>query len=271
MKYTLKFWGVKGSCPGAAPGAYRYAVNTSCIELSTEDELVLLDAGSGLVFLGQDKRAFDAYENKHLFITHYHYDHIIGVPFFMPFYDASLSFEVYGPVTENGGPEDALRGLFQPLFLPMPFEAMQAKLKFNPLFTADFVSLKHGEVHTMSTDHPGGNLAYRVTFGGKVFAYLTDLGHDSDIHNALIEFCKGCDFIYYDANFTQSEYLHSKYEGWGHSTHVKGVALLDATGASHIYLGHHALHRSDEELDLIQANFDSSRITLVKEGTVIEW
>ncbi len=271
MNYQLKFWGVKGSCPGAAPGAYAYAVNTSCIEVSSDDELILLDAGSGIVFLGQEGRSFDAYDRCHLFLTHYHYDHILGVPFFKPFYDPNQSFEIYGPVTENGGPEDALRHLFQPLFLPMPFEAMRANLHFHPLFTADFVSLKHGEVHTLSTDHPGGNLAYRIHYGGKTFAYLTDLGHSSQMNQALVDFCRDVDAIYYDANFTQSEYLHGRYEGWGHSTHAKGVALLDASHAKHLYLGHHALHRSDAELDTIQAQFDATRITVVKEGMVLTW
>lgn len=271
MKHQVVFWGVKGSCPGGAPNQYQYAVNTSCIEISNDEELIILDAGSGLVFLGQSDRDFKRYKRISLFITHYHYDHIIGLPFFMPAYHSGLEFHVYGPVTETSHPETALKGLFMPPYLPMGFEALQAKFHFHPLMTNDLVSTLGGQVTTMASDHPGGNLVYRVTLGGKSFCYLTDLGHSYELHASLVRFCQSANWIYYDANFTQSEYFHSKYEGWGHSTHAKGVALLDESAACHLYLGHHALHRRDAELDDIQTQFDPKRITLVRDGTRLEW
>lgn len=271
MINQLIFWGVKGSCPGAAPGQYRYAVNTSCIEISNEEELIILDAGSGLVFLGQSNRDFKQYKRISLFISHYHYDHIIGLPFFMPAYHSGLEFHVYGPATEVSHPEHAIKNLFKPPFLPMGFEALRAKFEFHPLMNNDIVSTLGAEVKSMASDHPGGNLVYRVNIGGKSFAYITDLGHSYDIHSPLVNFCKDADWIYYDANFTQSEYFHTKYEGWGHSTHSKGIALLDEAQAKHLYLGHHALHRSDAELDEIQAQFDPERITLVTDGTQLTW
>jgi phosphoribosyl 1,2-cyclic phosphodiesterase len=271
MKHQIIFWGVKGSCPGGAPNQYRYAVNTSCIEISNEEELIILDAGSGLVFLGQSDRDFRKYKRISLFISHYHYDHIIGLPFFMPAYHSGLEFHVYGPATETSNPEHALKHLFVPPFLPMGFDALQAKFVFQSLMTNDFVSTLGGQVTTMASDHPGGNLVYRVTIGGKSFAYITDLGHSYDIHTPLVNFCKESDWIYYDANFTQSEYFHTKYEGWGHSSHAKGIALLDESASKQLFLGHHALHRKDEELDEIQSQLDPNRILLVKDGTHIEW
>lgn len=271
MKNTLTFWGVKGSCPGAFPGAYAYSVNTSCVEISNEDELIILDAGSGLVFLGQSERDFSRYKRMSLFITHYHYDHLIGIPFFKPFYQSDLEFHVYGPVGESHGPEQAVKALFSPPFLPMGFEALGAKIHFHPLHTCDFVSLLNGDVTTLSTDHPGGNLAYKVSFNGKTFAYLTDLGHDFSYHQNLVDFCRGAHWIYYDANFTQSEYFHSKYEGWGHSTHAKGIALFDEAQSEKLFLGHHALHRTDDELREIENQLDHTHIVLVKDGDQLRW
>jgi phosphoribosyl 1,2-cyclic phosphodiesterase len=271
MNHQIIFWGVKGSCPGGAPTQYGYSVNTSCIEISNDEELIILDAGSGLVFLGQSDRDFRRYKRISLFISHYHYDHLIGLPFFMPAYQSSLEFHVYGPVTEISDPERAIKGLFSPPYLPMGFEALQAKFHFHSLMTNDLVSTLGAQVKTMASDHPGGNLVYRIALGGKSFSYITDLGHNYEIHESLVKFCKGSDWIYYDANFTQSEYFHSKYEGWGHSTHSKGVALLDEAAGDKLFLGHHALHRRDKELDEIQSQFDPERITLVKDGSIIEW
>lgn len=271
MNHQLVFWGVKGSCPGGAPNQYRYAVNTSCIEISNEEELIILDAGSGLVFLGQSDRNFKQYKRISLFISHYHYDHVIGLPFFMPAYQSGLEFHIYGPVTEASSPENAFRKLFQPPFLPMPFEALQAKMVFHNLSSNDFVSTLGGTVKAMASDHPGGNLIYRVELGGKSFSYLTDLGHSQEIHESLVKFCKASDWIYYDANFTQSEYFHSKYEGWGHSSHSKGIALYDESGAKEIFLGHHALHRKDEELDEIQSELLEDRIHLAHDGFKTQW
>lgn len=271
MAFQMKFWGVKGSCPGARPTEYRYAVNTSCVELSYKDELVILDAGSGMVFLGQENRDFSQYKQIHLFITHYHYDHIIGIPFFKPFYQKSLTFHIYGPVTENGGPKEAFEALFNPMFLPMPLSTLGANLIYHPLHTADYVSLENGYVNTLSTDHPGGNLAYSVHFGGKNFVYLTDLGHDLSLHETLVDFCRGANWLYYDANFTESEYAHPQYEGWGHSTHHKGIKLFKDAKAEMLLLGHHALHRSDEDLSAIDADLHDPSVRLVRDGDKYYW
>lgn len=271
MTQQLIFWGVKGSCAGASPGAYAYSVNTSCVEISNDEELIILDGGSGIVFLGQSNRDFSRYKRISLFITHYHYDHIMGLPFFKPFYQSDLEFHIYGPVYGGHGPESAVKGLFTQPYLPMGFEALQAKIHFYPLHTADFVSLLFGEVKTHSTDHPGGNLAYKVTFKDKTFVYLTDLGHDFAQNEGLVQFCSEAQWLYYDANFTQSEYFHSKYEGWGHSTHAKGVALFDEVQAEMLFLGHHALHRTDEELKELEDSYGSERIRLVRDGDQLNW
>lgn len=271
MAYQMKFWGVKGSCPGAKPAEYGYAVNTSCVALSCEDELVILDAGSGFVFLGQEPQDFSRYKKIHLFITHYHYDHIIGIPFFKPFYQKALTVHVYGPVTEHGGPKEAFEALFHPMFLPMPLSTLSANLVYHPLHTADIVSLDNGWVKTLSTDHPGGNLAYAVDFGQKRFVYLTDLGHDEGLHESLVAFSENADWIYYDANFTDSEYSHPHYEGWGHSTHSKGLRLFKDAQAKMLLLGHHALHRSDEDLDAINDSLHEPWVRLVRDGDQFYW
>lgn len=271
MAHQLKFWGVKGSCPGAKPAEYRYAVNTSCVELSSSDELVILDAGSGIVFLSQEERDFKQYSQIHLFITHYHYDHMIGIPFCKLFYQKDLTIHIYGPVSELGGPKEAFEALFNPLFLPMPISTLSANMIFHPLHTHDFVSLKNGYVKTLSTDHPGGNLAYTVSFCGRLFAYLTDLGHSDALHDQLVRFCEDASWIYYDANFTESEYNHPQYEGWGHSTHQKGLKLFNDANADTLLLGHHAIHRSDRELMNIDESLRNSRIRMVRDGDAYYW
>lgn len=271
MTHRIKLWGIKGSCPGAAENATEHGSNTSCIEISCPTELLILDAGSGLVHLGQTHQNFSHYEVISIFITHYHYDHIIGLPFFRQAYNPHLTFKVYGPVGPSGGPEEAIKGLFKAPYLPMGFESLQANFEFYPLQSGDLVTTPHYTVKSFATDHPGGNLAYRVEHAGKSFSYITDLGHVPEIDEALIGFVKHSDWLYYDANFTESEYSHSRYEGWGHSTPDKGYKLLRDSDSKKLLIGHHALHRSDEELDHLQAFYNSKDVIVTKDFLTLKW
>ena len=252
MKTKIKLWGIKGSCPGTAENATRHGSNTSCIEVSNSKELIILDAGSGIVHLGQEKIDFQAYESISIFISHYHYDHIIGLPFFKQAYNSNLTFKVYGPTNASGGPETAIKGLFKQPYLPMGFDSLHAAFEFIPLQTGDVINTLTAKVTAFATDHPGGNLGYKVQTGGKVFSYITDLGHIPEIDSQLVEFVHESDFIYYDANFTESEYAHRNYEGWGHSTPDRGYKLLKDSHSKQLLIGHHALHRGDDELERLQ-------------------
>lgn len=271
MNNTIKFWGIKGSCPGAGEFATCFGSNTSCVEISNEEELIILDAGSGIVFLGQAPYSFASFKRISIFISHYHYDHIIGLPFFSQAYNPKLTFHIYGMASGTHTVETAIKGLFTPPYLPMPFEALQAKIEFHTIQSGDVIPTLFGSVTAMATDHPGGNLAYRVDFGGRRLSYMTDLEHAEAINESLTEFVRDSDYLYYDANFTDEEYHHGKYEGWGHSTPTKGMALREASSSKLLLIGHHALHRLDAELDALQSLHPIEHVQIAYDFMSFKW
>lgn len=262
-------WGVMGSCPGGKSDLLEYGSNTSCITVSNSTNLVIFDAGSGLVQLGQSGIDFKKYKRIFMFITHYHYDHIIGMPFFSPFYDKDIEISIYAPKYENMNSKGVISKLFQKPFLPMTIDNLLAKINFHNIDGFENIKIGDLEVSSFRTDHPGGNFAYKVKHGSKIFSYITDLEHKDDIDSRLVEFVKNSNNIYYDSNFTDYEKHLPRYEGWGHSSHSKGIKLMIDSNSKNVYLGHHAVHRKSDELEEIDITTPDN-VKLAREGMEFE-
>lgn len=264
----VELWGVVGSCPGRDLEMSKIASNTSCVSVECGDKLVIFDAGSGIIQLSSAIENIEKYSQIDLFISHYHYDHIIGIPFASFFYNPNIKINIYGIYNEGSDVESSIKGLFVKPYLPMAFSALKSNIKFINI-DENFILDDSYKISCLFSDHPGGNLVYRIDYNGKSFSYLTDLGHSDELNQKLIDFTNNSDLIYYDANFMTYELDGNVYEGWGHSTHEKGICLLSDSASKEIILGHHAMHRSADELLELEEKYKDTKVFIAREGQII--
>src|SRR5215207_7665843 len=243
-------WGTRGSIPAPGPATVRFGGNTSCIEVRAAGCRLIFDAGTGIRALSgsisAEGRALDA----HLFVSHYHWDHIQGFPFLAQLYDPATKLRVHGPMQGDVPVDEALEGQMSPLYFPVPLQAIAASVEFA---TADG-SPWEGDgvcVDAFRANHPGVTYGYRVTAGGAVAVYIPDneLGDDPDPawYGSLVEFVRGADLLLHDAMLSTAEYEHRR--GWGHSTFAQAVRLAEDGGVRCLRLFHHSPDRSDAELE----------------------
>ncbi|MCX5789283.1 MAG: MBL fold metallo-hydrolase [Elusimicrobia bacterium] len=256
----VRFWGTRGSLPAPGAGTQRYGGNTPCVELRAGGSLFVLDAGSGIRELGTFlmKEAGGRPITGDIFITHTHWDHIQGFPFFTPVFQPGNRFRIHGGRGSTKAFDKVMGGLMDPVYFPVELGDMLAKLDFIEVGGP----LEYGEVLVRSTfsNHPGVNLAYRFDQGGKSVTYLTDHEIYEAMHESspfgkkqdrLIEdFCRGTDLLICDAQYTDQDYRIKR--GWGHSRYRDTVALGLAAGARRLALFHHDPWRDDDALDAIE-------------------
>ena len=199
-KFTVKFWGVRGSiaCPG--PQTVRYGGNTSCIEMQIGGQRFIFDGGTGLRVLGQ-KLLTEMPLEVNMFFTHSHWDHIQGFPFFVPAFIKGNKFNIYGAIAPNGSTiEQRLNDqMLHPNF-PVPLQIMGASLKFCDLEIGEIVKVGDIQVENALLNHPGEAVGYRVTWRGLSVAYITDTEHFPDrLDENVLWLSRDADLIIYDA------------------------------------------------------------------------
>jgi phosphoribosyl 1,2-cyclic phosphodiesterase len=253
-RFTIHFWGVRGSiaCPGAA--TVKYGGNTPCVEMLVGGHRLIFDAGTGIHVLGQALLQ-QLPTSGHLFFSHSHWDHIQGFPFFSPAFMEGNEFDIYGGVVANGTTiEQRLQEqMMQPNF-PVPLQVMGANLRFHNLNYGDRVRLDDVTVRTGQLNHPGGAMGYRVSWQDLNVAYITDTEHFSDrIDPNVLELAECADVLIYDCTYTNEEYYHpqSSKISWGHSTWEEGVKLAKAARAKKLVIFHHDPSHNDEFMDRI--------------------
>jgi len=248
----LRFWGVRGSTPTPVRENLRYGGNTSCVELRVGNELFIFDCGTGLRLLGHSLRAEFGRRpiQANIFLSHYHWDHIQGIPFFTPLYDGKNSFVFHSFRSADTDVQRALEHQMNNPYFPVDMRAMLAKRNFREIEeqSSRFGSLL---VTARRLNHPQGCLGFRVEFKGKIIVYATDNepGDPRGDQNvrALAE---GADVLIYDSQYTPHEYRHGK-KSWGHSTWEEATNVAREARVKKLVLFHHDPDHDDSQVDAI--------------------
>lgn len=261
MTYRVTVWGARGSIPTPGPHTARYGGNTSCVAVervgSDGDGCVILDAGTGIRPLGKKlAESGNGALTVELLVTHTHWDHIQGLPFFAPFFGETNAVRIRGPKQGDVPLEQILRDQMKPVVFPVPLEKLAADLSVEHVNPGTF-EVDGFEVRAMRLRHPGVTLGYRLTpkGGGPSFAYVTDnelgSGGEYDMgprwRRELIEFVRGSQVMIHDAMYTTEEL--DTHRGWGHSSHFEAVALAAEAEVNTLLLFHHRPEHHDDDMD----------------------
>lgn len=249
----VRFWGTRGSIPSPGPTTVRYGGNTPCVEVRAGERLFILDAGTGIRPLG--KQLVDSGEivRATVLLTHFHWDHIQGLPFFYPLHHPSSQVDVFGPAANDLEVRERLQHQMAPAFFPVPLHDIRAECRFQGWTSGD---RRFGdcEVRVFPLRHPSTTLGYRIDTPTASICYLPDselvggpFDVEADWRPRLEQFLEGADLLIHDAMIFGDEY--ERYEGWGHSTVEQAVELARDARVRHLVGFHHAPDRSDDEID----------------------
>ncbi len=273
----LSFWGVRGSTPTVDPATWRYGGNTPCLELIAPDGTqFILDCGTGLRMLGSRWAAPNGGKaaETQILVTHYHWDHIQGIPFFSPLYAENNEFHFYSFRSKYLG-RDSLKQVFEAQmalpYFPVDMSAMNAKRKFREVDGGDTFKVGENKITARWLNHPQGCLGFRIETPAGTVAYATDNEPgDAKLDESLRELAAGADIFINDAQFTP-EQLETTRKGWGHSTWQEGVKVARHAAAKTLVLFHHDPDSTDRMVDSIlrQAREEFDSVFAASEGMVI--
>ncbi|MDX8396821.1 MAG: MBL fold metallo-hydrolase [Mariprofundaceae bacterium] len=293
----IRFWGVRGSIPSPGPKTVRYGGNTTCIEVrSDNNSLIILDAGTGIFPLSQT--LFPEFPlQAHIFNTHTHWDHIQGLPFFIPFFVPGNQVNIYGaadPVSQKGISE-ILTTQLQYRFFPIREVELNAEIAYESLLESQKVELSDAVITPVMMNHPVINFGYRVDCNGKSMFFTGDHEPVYNIYEPedeefddyqllidqqnqhIVDMIRDVDVMVADTSYTPEEYPAKK--GWGHGTYDTAMAMARAAGVKKLYCTHHEPTRSDDALEEVFAEAlarnpraeGDPEYFLSQEGLVIEW
>jgi phosphoribosyl 1,2-cyclic phosphodiesterase len=266
----IRCYGARGSIPVSGKGYHRYGGDTTCIEIRTkDDDVIILDAGSGIRRLGKNLIHEERFD-YHLLFTHSHWDHILGFPFFRPIFDERVVINLMGCPTTQGNIRKLISRTMSAPFFPVPFDDIRADIRYADECQIRF-QVKGLDVTPINLSHPNEGMGYKFEEDGRTFVFLTDneLGF---IHRGgrafedYVAFCRGADFLVHDAEYTRDEYRLTR--SWGHSTYTDALALALQADVKVFAMFHHNQDREDDALDAIVASCRDALQTKNREMTM---
>lgn len=268
----IRIWGARGSIPCPGPKTARYGGDTACIEVRCGPHMLVFDGGTGIHGLGREL-GMQTPVDIDVYLTHFHLDHVLGLPFFKPAYGPDNRVHLHAARLDSTlSLKTILARMMSPPLFPVPIDMYRADVDYLDFAVGDRLEPHPGLVlETRPLNHPGGACGYRLEWQGRSFAYVTDTEHpqDGSLDPNVQDLMRGADVAIYDATYTDEEY--EVYRGWGHSTWSAGVRAAEAAGVGTLVLFHHDPSHDDEAMDRIAADADAARPgTLVaQDGMVI--
>ena len=280
--FAFTFWGVRGSTPCANKENMEYGGNTTCVQIHIpdSDELLILDCGTGVRNLGQQLCNQEKKHTGRIFVTHPHWDHIQGFPFFRPIYNSANAFDIHMPPQKTGGCEQILSGHLSKTFFPVSLDMIDADLSFHDQ-SQSRTSYHHYDVEYMQANHSINTAIYKFYLGQKTVVFAPDnelipqgyAGSDGSKMEAVKKFIYGADVLIHDAQYSRTSYKNK--QGWGHSAWQETVSVAKECKVKKLFLTHHdpccndgLLNDRDQKLeDRYGSHFDL--ITLAREGETI--
>lgn len=269
---NLRFWGVRGSIPTPQADRLGYGGNTSCLEIGglNSGEIFIIDGGSGIRALGEALAQRRPIERVHILLTHFHWDHIQGLPYFPPLFRAETEIVFYSDRSAAQA-----RGLLQAQmadpFFPLPFEAIPSRADFRQVVCGQPFQVGQLTVEAFRLHHPQGAVGYRVEGQGQVLVHASDHEHGNpEIDAGLVRVARAADLLVMDAQYTPEEYAGKV--GWGHSSYVHATEAAQEAGVRHLSLFHHDPAHNDEFLErmLDGAGRLFAEVTMAREGATLE-
>ena len=270
-EFYVRFWGVRGSIACGGPEVQRYGGNTSCVEVCCGDRLLVFDGGTGLRYLG-DKLVEAGPREFDLFLSHTHHDHVVGLPFFKPFFQPGFHIRLWsGHLDAEMTTRDALKTLMTPPLFPIDPACFQATIEYRDFRAGDRLEPAPGiTVDTAPLHHVNGATGFRVNFDGRSVCYVTDTEHDpAQMDAQILRLVEGADIMVYDAMYTDDEFRQC--QGYGHSTWEEGMRIAKRAGVRRFVAFHHDPNHDDAFMDKVAADIRQrcKESLVAREGLVL--
>ena len=300
--FFVRFWGVRGSMPCPGPDTYRYGGNTTCLEIRAgnpkQNRLVIIDCGTGIRLLGEELMKKNSPIDADIFITHTHWDHIMGFPMFTPIFNPSTNLRIRGPViSEEDNLETIIGTQLSFKFWPVRQSELAAKIKYDQIKETSFDLGDGLKVTTKYLNHSILCMGYRFEYKGKsiVTAFdhepfrnlfptdASDPNYDESAafegeeaakeeNDKILDFIKDADILIHDAQYTASEY--KDHTGWGHSSFDLAIEAAKKANVKKLVFFHHDPGRTDKQLNKMEKHYQKTSVNplvlMAREGLVIE-
>ncbi|MEP7104367.1 MAG: MBL fold metallo-hydrolase [Chloroflexota bacterium] len=247
----VRFWGTRGTRPTPGRHTLRYGGNTTCVEVRGSDEqLLILDSGSGIAELGASL-AQEGATDLHLLISHTHWDHIQGFPFFGPAFVPGTRMTLIGPAGSIKSLQAAFADQMDPAYFPLRLDQVPADVEFVEVLAGQPFELAGMRITPHELNHPIVTLGYRIEQGGRSFVFATDNELlPANGFSSMVEWCRDADLLVHDAQYSQEEYSGGR-AGWGHSTFDDSLSLAEEAGVRQLAFFHHDPQHTDDQIDAL--------------------
>ncbi len=270
----VKFWGVRGSTPTPQAENLRYGGNTSCVEVRVGEQIYIFDCGTGFRVLGQElQREFgDRPFSAHVFVSHFHWDHIQGMPFFRPLYESPKSRFMFHSSSRTRSLEQVLTDQMSSPYFPVDLDQMRARRDFYEIQNG-CLDMEDGiRIKTQWLNHPQGCLGFRIESKDGVLVYATDNEPgDAEFDKGVRKLAEGADLLIYDAQYLPEDYA-ARRRGWGHSHWREAVNVAMESGTKELILYHHDPEHTDTIVDKVVTDARNyyPNVRAAAEGMVIK-